>query len=165
VTSGKGGGRHWPFILGGLLLLTACANLLLVSRALNNESFSVEPDYYEKAMAHDEVMAQERRNQQLGWQLDLTTDGAHLEVDLRDADGARLRGASVSVAAFHRARGNRVRRADFTERQGAYHADLGARRPGRWELRFVVTLGDARFTRTMTHQIWPHRGGSGEDAQ
>jgi hypothetical protein len=37
-----------------------------------DRSFAVEPDYYQQSMDWDARMAQQRRNEQLGWQVELS---------------------------------------------------------------------------------------------
>lgn len=151
-------GRFWmllPFVLLGAMLLGWG---YMVSVALDDPSFSVEADYYEKAIGWDAHQAEVAHNQELGWQLttQLEAQGGDvvLAATLRDARGAPLSGARVSVEAFPVARGTQVLNAVFTERGGGvYAAALPMRRVGLWELRFVVERGGERFTAVKREEL------------
>jgi nitrogen fixation protein FixH len=156
-------GRQWPLILVGILLLAAGANGILVYRATHDPSFAVEPDYYRKALAWDERQAEARRGEALGWALDAelaagepTPAIAELRVRLRDRAGQPLRGATVEVAALHKARAARVLRARLEAdpaEPGLYRASLPARRRGLWELELRVVRGGDRLTRTVVREL------------
>ena len=55
--------------MGTVLALTVAGNLWVMRIANADPSFSVEPDYYRKAVDWDSTMAQRARNEALGWQL------------------------------------------------------------------------------------------------
>lgn len=156
-----GSGAHWPFILVGIIAVAALANGVLVYKAHSDPSFAVEPDYYQKALAWDQTMAQQRQNRRLGWELgcDLQSgDGAEagvtLRATLRDRAGAPLSGATVRLTALHLARASRRLQTTLSPgAAGEYRGVLPLGRDGRWELRFEVQQGRERFTRTLERRL------------
>jgi hypothetical protein len=152
---------RWPVLIIGALAVHVVVSLLTVVVATSNPSYAVEEDYYQKALAWDARRAQERRNLELGWQLDFeialpeTAGGdPQLVVHLGDRSGRPLDGARVAVAAFHNARADQIARVEPTAAgDGAYACPLAMRRSGRWELRFTVDCDGERFTRTITRDI------------
>jgi hypothetical protein len=154
---------RWPVLIIGALVVHVVVSLLTVVVATSNPSYAVEEDYYQKALAWDSRRAQERRNLELGWQLDFAAappqmagGDPQLVVHLADRDGHPLDGARIAVAAFHNARANQiVRGAPAASGSGGYSCPLAIRRAGRWELRFTVDRDGEHFTRTITRDIRP----------
>ncbi|MDZ4674903.1 MAG: FixH family protein [Gemmatimonadota bacterium] len=154
----SGSGRLWPWALGGVLGLTVIGNLWVMRLASADPSFSIEPDYYRKAVDWDSTMAQQARSAALGWRLTVrsmhpTADGrAVLAVQLVDPAGAPLSDATVTVAATHNARADRVATATLTPAgAGVYTGLIAGSRPGIWELRFLATRGNDRFAARLRH--------------
>jgi nitrogen fixation protein FixH len=119
-------------------------------------AFAVEPDYYARAVAWDEHMAQGRRNAALGWRASATLTLAaspaqgRVTVNLSDADGRPLDEAQVTVEAMHNARASRRHHVALrTTGNGTYDGVLAAERPGAWELRLTAVRDSARFTETI----------------
>lgn len=146
-----------PFLLLGGLLGT---QLLLLGDALDDPSFAVEDDYYEKALTWDARMAQERENARLGWQVSLSTEGfgpsARVIVKLRDRAGAALEGAEVRLEAFPNARASRVRSVELVEGPpGAYAAQMLVERAGLWEFRVEARRRLDRFSHVLRRDVSP----------
>lgn len=150
--------RAWalaPFVSIALML----AGLGYMARvAANDPSFSVERDYYQKAIGWDQTQAQAGTNARLGWklELELVPRGSELELVVRakDAHGAPIPDASVQVEAFANSRASDVVSARL-ERRGP--VELGGRVPlrhaGLWEFRFVVEAGGERFTEVVRRDV------------
>jgi len=147
-----GRGSHWPVAIVCLLLGGAGANIGLMLVATRDASFSVEPDYYRKAVEWDRTMAQEERNAALGWSASARFGegipaGSRLVVRVVDRAGAPIDGARVSVEAFASARASQVARLTLeAEPHGIYAAPAPAGPGGLWEIRLTVTRGDQVFT-------------------
>lgn len=158
----RGRSRWWlvPIALFGLMFAVWGA---MIHAALDDPSFAVEPDYYEKGVAWDRHMAQEAENHRLGWTADVATapsdDGAvRLVVDLNDRHGRALVGAEVQVDTFHNARAARMLHARLDERDaGSYSASLPMRRPGLWEIRLRARRGPERFTHVVKRDVGVER--------
>ncbi|MBI2219349.1 MAG: FixH family protein [Candidatus Rokubacteria bacterium] len=154
---------YWPIALAGLLAVSAAVNLVVVAVATRDPSFAVERDYYRKALAWDETMAQEQRNADLGWRVDATLvpvghpgRAARLDVRVADADAHPIDGARVTVEALHNARANDVFGPSLTAQDtGRYTGSLPNARRGLWELRIRVERGTAVFTTVLTRELVP----------
>jgi nitrogen fixation protein FixH len=145
--------------LVALLAASAGANIALVIITSRDTSFAVEPNYYAKALAWDQTMAQQSRNDALGWSLGLRIDpgdargGKTVTVHLADRAGAPIAGAQVAVEAFHNARASRILSAALSPAGPEYAAVMPLDRPGLWEFRLRVTRGREVFVATLTHDL------------
>jgi len=147
-------GAHWPFLLAGLLAAGVGANVYLLVRASTDPSFSVEPDYYAKAVAWDAHAAQLRKNADLGWTADLSTGAAGVVVRLSDREGRPVAGARVDLEAFPLARGNQVVNGSLLETADhGYRADLPIKRPGLWEFRLTAVRDADAFTAVVQQDV------------
>ncbi|HEY0971649.1 MAG TPA: FixH family protein [Gemmatimonadales bacterium] len=149
----RGRGLGWPIGIAIILAIGVAANIYMMRLAAGDPSFAVEPDYYRKAVHHDDVMAQRSRNAELGWTLEPEVasgapGAATLRVRLADAEGDAISGATLSVEAFPIARSGDVVRATLvaSAEGGDYAVELPVRHAGRWELRFDASRGGDRFT-------------------
>jgi nitrogen fixation protein FixH len=145
--------RAWPIAMGTILAIGVAANVWLIRVATADPSFAVEEDYYRKALHWDDEMAQRALNDALAWDLRASPggivpdSGAWLRVALRDAHGAHLPDADITVRAFHLARSAAPLDGRLApDGTGGYGAQLPISRPGLWELRFNVQRGGDRFT-------------------
>lgn len=163
MTQSKPSGKHWPFIIVGLLLGNATAVMLLIGFSGAGESHHVVPDYYEKAVAWDQTMAQERANLALGWSVEVSAGSpGELILTVRDRDGAPVEGASIQIDAFHRAQASATVRARAADSgQGRYVARFPVERGGLWQLELTATRGPAVFTRSLVRELPPvEKGGA-----
>ena len=148
-------GAAWPIGITTALLATVVANLVVMRMAGNDPAFAIEPDYYRKAVHYDDVLAQARTNQRLGWQLTVQVDPivrtrpTRVTVTARDAQGAPLVGAQLAVMARFNARANDTLTTVLLEdAPGRYAGTLPMVLPGAWELRLDATRDAARFRST-----------------
>ena len=152
-------GWYWPVGLAALLVGSAGANIALVVITSRDASFAVEPDYYAKALAWDETMAQQARNEALGWSLGLRVEPTGergrmaVIVGLSDGAGAPLPGARIAIEALHNARASRVLTAILEPRGLGYTALMPLARPGLWEFRVRATRGPDIFTATLMRDV------------
>ncbi len=153
-------GILWPTVIASALALHVIGSLVMVYFATSNESYAVEPDYYQKALAWNDKRAQDHVNAQLGWHLEFKVAPAApgqdptLLVELTGSDGSTVTGAAINVEAFANARRNDVLTATLTASAVGYEATLPMRRDGLWEFRFTVTRGEDLFTYRDTRHIW-----------
>lgn len=147
-------GAWWPIGVAAILASTVGANVWVAVIAGSDPSFSIEPNYYEKAIAWDSTMAQARENQRLGWRIEprlgeiSTARDTRLDVVLLDSAGSPIRDATVHVAAFFNARASHVLSATLARDTADYTAQLPMTYAGEWELRFDVNRGREHFTNT-----------------
>lgn len=148
----------WPLAVVGALVVTVGANIAILVLANDSDRAVVEPNYYEKAVAWDSTMAQERRNASLGWTIRATLvpgpDGARLQASLADRSGAPVAGATIRVEAIHNADAWRPVEGRLRESgAGAYGADLPLRHAGLWELRFTADRDHDHFTEALRRDL------------
>lgn len=160
----KNTGRGWPIAMAAILLAGIGSNIAFVVLATSDPAAAVEPDYYRKALAWDEEMAQQQRNITLGWSAQAVLHlGAHgqpgrLEVIVADSMGKPLVGAGVNASVMHNARAAAVQRvALMAEGSGHYAAGISAERPGVWEVRIAVERDAQRFTARERIQAVPEQ--------
>ena len=153
-------GSWWPIGITAVLATTVAANIWVAVIASDDPSFAIERDYYKKAITWDSTLAQTRENERLGWRLTPAfgpiepKGGARLRATLTDSTGAPISGAVVKVSALPVARANQVHELTLAAAEaGAYGAELDARRPGQWELRFDVKVGSAHFTEVARVEV------------
>lgn len=146
-------GAWWPIGITTVLATTVAANLWVMRIANDDPSFAIEPDYYQKAIAWDSTLAQERQDSILGWRIKPTlgilaaTGKTRINAILTDSLGAPISGAVVKVSALPVARASEVYETTLAAAgAGEYAGQLDAQRQGQWELRFEVRTGGTRFT-------------------
>ena len=137
---------------------------VMLSFALDDPGFGIEPDYYAKAVHFDEHQAQARESHRLGWVLDVQPQpdarGALISVVLRDRNQQPMPGAAVRATAFHNARSNQIRELEFRdEGDGRYSQRLAPFRPGLWEFRFEVQRRSERFLEVKRLSLEDGHGG------
>lgn len=155
----RGRGWIWPAALIALLVASAAANIGLMIVANEDASFAVEPDYYRKAVDWDHTMAQQAANEALGWHVTMRLEPsaagrARITVDVRDAAGMPVDGATVDVEAFPSVRAREVSALALKPSgDGLYAGELPRDRAGLWEVRIAVARGRDRFTQTLTQDL------------
>ena len=158
--------RHrlfWVGLIVGLLSAQLLLMFVAVYLTVADRSFAVEPDYYQQSMDWDARMAQQRRNEQLGWQVELSVaDEANLFGDrkfvcrLTDRQGRPLDGAVIGLIAFPHARGSDRSSATLTSvGDGRYETTLRIARRGKWEFRLVAEHPSETFTHTQLYDVGP----------
>jgi nitrogen fixation protein FixH len=157
----------WPGIIIGLLAVQILLMLVMAYVATSDRTFAVEPDYYQKALNWNQLAAQDRLNQQLGWSAHINVGDAADLMKRRDVTcsltsdtGQPLRDAEVELIAFPHARGGERLKLTLSEQQpGKYTALLPMKRTGLWEFRITATRQSAKFTRVIQQQIQPAGAG------
>jgi nitrogen fixation protein FixH len=146
-------GMGWPIGITVMLGATVAGNLVMMRIANNDPSFSIEPDYYKKAVFYDSTMAQTHRNLDLGWGVQTFADSivagqpTRLRVVLRDEKALPLRDAHVEATVLFNARANNLTTATLTnEGAGVYTATVPINTPGEWEVRVSARRDTAHFT-------------------
>ncbi len=148
-------GIGWPIGVTAILTATVVANLVVMRIANNDPSFSVEPDYYRKAVFFDSTMAQAQRNLDLGWHAESFVDSivpglpTRLRVVMRDPGGRPLLGVAVQATVLFNARANERTTAVLRdEGAGVYSATLPINVPGQWDVRVNAKRDTSHFEST-----------------
>lgn len=150
---------RWPLAVVGLLAACVAGQGVLLAAALRDPSFRVEEDYYARARRWDDVMAQARRNGELGWRVELaaapvtTPAGRVVSARVLDRDGAPVDGARVHLTAFHNRWPDRVVEAELEPGAAAHAALLPLTQPGRWSVRLEVRRGADLFAEARALEV------------
>lgn len=152
-------GAWWPVAIGGVLTVTVVANVFLLRAASAPGATATEPDSYRRAMAWDSVAAEAARSASIGWSADaaLTRQGSRLRlaIVLRDASGAILHDAQVSVIAIHNLESTHRATVSLLPVGDGYDALLPSKRAGLWELRITAVRGADRWIGTLRREAPP----------
>lgn len=154
-------GRFWALVPVGLLGLTLVGWAVMITIAVDDPGFAVEPNYYQKALHWDAQQAQHAENERLGWRVDLaqvsrSSSGrnATFVVRVHDHGGRSISGARISVEAFFNARAAHRISAKLTEvGNGSYRLEMPIQEPGLWEFRLAVRKGPTLFTDVVRHDV------------
>lgn len=151
----------WPGLVVCILGISFTFAGVTMYVAMTDPSFSVEPDYYQKALDWDQTARQRELNEQLAWAAAISVGDAHGPLNLRDLtmtltddQGDAIENARVTLHAFHHARRNESLDATLEAGDGAgvYSASMPIKRDGLWEFRLVVDHDGRRFT--SDQQLW-----------
>ncbi|RMG98295.1 MAG: hypothetical protein D6705_06305 [Deltaproteobacteria bacterium] len=140
--------RRWLSFIGAFFLFEFVLWGTAIYVVHDDPSHAVVEDYDTKALAWDEHRLAEAASAALGWHADvrIAAREGRLAVEVRDRDGAPVKGAAVEAEVFHRARAGRKRRVVLTEEApGVYGASLPVDRPGRWSVHLSAERGADRF--------------------
>jgi nitrogen fixation protein FixH len=154
---------RWPGIIIGFLVLNVCITAALITSAVSDPSYAIEPDSYQKALAWDATQAQMAANARLGWtaagNVSSRQDCASLRVlnlKMQDRTDAPIVGANVTIEAFAQTRSAQRLRATLSENDpGEYGASLPFHRNGLWEIRLTAKRGEETFTTRLTLLVSP----------
>jgi len=148
-------GMGWPIGIVAILLASVVGNVAVIMITRDDPSFSVEPDYYRKAVEWDSTAARKARSDALDWRVSARVepgigDASRLTLDLTDANGAIVRDATLHGSLLHIARGDDVQQVVFTQTEsGAYVASVPMQRTGVWELRLTADRDSSHFLQTV----------------
>jgi nitrogen fixation protein FixH len=154
-------GRFWAWLPAMLLSSMLLGLGVLAYIAVDDPSFALEPNYYDKAVRWDRTQAAARESERLGMQLLLTgplsqkSDGSiELELRVSDRAGTPLSAASVTLEAFPNAFASRIEHVSLREvSPGMYRGRLSGGTRGLWELRFDVKRGSQAFRQVLRRNV------------
>jgi nitrogen fixation protein FixH len=149
ATSASGGINGWHVLFGMIAFFVAVSavNGVMIYKAV--QTFSGEtPDAYRAGLAYNDRIAEERRQEQLGWKEVSKFDDAtgKFSIALQDRDGLGVDGLQITAMVSRPA----TDRADHTitlaaAGSGSYVAVLPDLAEGAWELSLSANrAGDAR---------------------
>ena len=154
----KRGYWTWPLIVLGLLLGHASIMATAVVLATGDKSFTVLPNYYEKAVNWDKTQAERRASEKLGWQVELVpspgvdpTGHRALALTLADAAGRPIPDAVVELAWYHHARPTELYNTTLhTDGTGRATGTVIMRGEGFYQISVTAAAGGNRFVTAVT---------------
>ena len=156
-------GAVWAWV-PALMLTTMFIGLgTMAYVAIDDPSFALESNYYDKALHWDQSQQRARNSRALGLNLALSaplalSKSGKVTVQLRVTDRETLAfsGADVALDAFPNAYANRVQRLILREvKPGLYVGELSQGVRGLWELRVIVTQGVLRYDQVLRADVSP----------
>jgi len=153
-------GSFWAWVPALLLgsMLVGLGTLAYI--AIDDPSFALEPNYYDKAVHWDQSQAALRESDALGLELTLApltiaSDGqVKLELAVNARGGLSFTGAEVRVEAFPNAFASRIAQVTLRETApGVYTGELPHGIPGLWEVRLAVKRGAASFQQVLRRDV------------
>lgn len=154
-TTKSGASVLWPgliFVFLGLNVVVVGVTVFFAQRykaAVVDRSFDVTAQHW------DEVKAQRERQAALGWTCEVRIEGSadarSLRMELRDAAGQAIPGASVQVVCFHNAHAADTTTLEMSESAGAYSAPMPRMLSGLWTFRVRATTATEEAQFTLEH--------------
>ena len=150
----KSKGWYWPWLIAALLIATVAGQGVMLYAAASDNTMSIEPDYYKKAVAWDSTASLDSISALLHWKSEVQISGAgasggDLVVILTDAAGDGVTDAQVKVTAIHNLDGKRHIEAPLVERaDGRYAAHMPLDHAGMWEVRIQAERGADHYRST-----------------
>lgn len=153
----RGSGRGWIGMIIGLLLLNASIVAATVFFAVRDESAATEPDYYAKALAHEETIRLRTAARDLGWIVRseirpvVGGGGMELVVGLTDRVQNPIDGALLQAEVFAHVRSGQRQELALSPAggNGKYAAPIRIDRSGLWR----VVLKIRRDGEACIHEI------------
>jgi hypothetical protein len=151
-------GLFWIMVPVVLLGASFVGLVSLAVIASSDPSFAVERDYYQRAVAWDDHLAELAESARLGWAIAVVIrpqrGGAELTASLLDRNGQAVHDAKLSLEAFHNARRNLALLVDLEpDRHGRYRRFVPMHKSGLWEFRFRAKRADTRFVQTLRGDV------------
>ena len=154
-------GRFWAWLPAGLLGTMFIGLGTLAYIAIDDPSFALEPNYYDKAVHWDKSQSEARESNLLGLKLELTaplriaTNGTvSVQLGVKDRKDLAVAGAEVEIEAFPNAYAGRIEHVTLRETApGVYTGELARGVLGLWELRVVIKQGALRYRQVLRHDV------------
>jgi len=139
--------KRWTLVIVGLLGANVLATVGLATWAARGGS-EVIPDYYETGVHYDTAIDRAAASRALGWRATANVAGGELVVAVRDAGGAPVGGARVTVAGYQRAYSTERLAVALSPTGDAYRGAFPAR-PGVQDLTITVERGRDHFEQAL----------------
>ncbi|MBI5892383.1 MAG: FixH family protein [Deltaproteobacteria bacterium] len=149
----------WPFIITAFFSVILIVNIYLVYAAAKSYDGLVFANYYERGLKYNDVIQQEKRQRELGWNLDLSvglseknkvlariflTDKNELPIDSATAKLEFIRPTSAGK--------DTVIELDNTGK-GVYAGEVILPSSGNWDVKIMIAKGEDRFEETKRIRI------------
>lgn len=146
----------WPIGIVCVFMTSLTICTVTVVLATNNPSAITEEDYYAKAVAWDDLVAERRASEALGWKAKVRVTHDAFELDLEDDRGHAVLGAEVTSLAFHHAHREAAQELTWTGGSAmnpSYRIEIPSAKSGLWQLRIRAKLGEHVFLDVMDVEL------------
>jgi nitrogen fixation protein FixH len=132
-----------PWLLAGLFPPVIAVNALLVVLALRSNTGLVSDNAFDTGQSYNRIIAAGLKQAALGWRVTARLQGgagdARLQVTVRDADGAPLRGLTISGRLYSPVAPQPDQKIVLQEQVGGlYGQSLVLPRGGQWDAQLVA---------------------------
>ena len=147
--------RRWGWrllgILVGVFAVVIGVNVYLAVLAGKTNSGIVDEKAYEDGLAYNKTLAVREKERALGWRIVLAGDAEKLGFEMKNADGAPLEGAKVTMDAVHTVANVAGVSGTLVEAPAGHYA-LAVAWPmkGPWNVTLAVTKGADTLTAVQT---------------
>ncbi|MEO0512527.1 MAG: FixH family protein [Planctomycetota bacterium] len=142
----------WPMGVVGVFFVSLSVCGTTVYLATSTPAVVTDSDYYEQAVRWDEIAAEQRASERLGWTLRVEAGGEGVLVRVSDTLGRAIEGGSFESRLFsHAAPGVSLRERGELTGDGARVG--GALAPGMWRLSLRAERGPEVFVRTVDFEV------------
>lgn len=131
----------WTGFILFFFVIQAIIWTVAISITSRDTSHAVVAGYDQEAMKWDQIQAERRKSEALGWNAVLHVDSSGdlfgnrtVTLTLKDQDGNPIEGANLQLEAFHRGRASEVQTLAVTEvGAGVYSSAVVLRHKGMWQ--------------------------------
>lgn len=134
-------GWHVLFIVGLAFAMVLAVNITFITLAITTFTGEDVPDAYDRGLAYNDIIEERAEQAALGWTASLgaaldESGAAHVTVNLTDADGAPISGATVTMLFRRSTHEGEDTSALLTDAgDGTYEADVALPGAGLWDVR------------------------------
>jgi len=144
-----------PFVIAWfvILLIVLTVNFFMVSMAIVTNPGLVIDDYYEQGKRMDVILAEQRRMEQIGWQLEIDMpvlkegESKHITLNVLDKESNPI-SVDTAILYFYRP-SDRTLDGKIEMKPlsgtGQYEQEFSLPLKGKWDLIMEVTQGETRF--------------------
>lgn len=140
--------RWIPWVFAGGMLVVVAVNAVLITTALNSFPGLVVQRPYDRGIAYNDELRQNRTQAVLGWTVSPRYEAGRLTVAIADASGAAVPGLAVRATMSRPLGGEAQVEAGLAPATEGYAAAIALPRHGQWDLRIAASgaAGDYRAT-------------------
>jgi nitrogen fixation protein FixH len=141
-------GWHMLGIVGLFFGTIIGVNVVMAVVATGTFPGIVVANSYVASQHYNEMLAAARRQEEAGWQAELSAEGGTLRLRFRDASGTLLSALDVSAMAGRPSTAQEDRAVAFRGVDAGVYESMAALPPGLWEIDLEVRRGDDLLFRT-----------------
>ncbi|MBF6057463.1 MULTISPECIES: FixH family protein [Thiomicrorhabdus] len=144
-----------PFVIAWVVILSIVltVNFFMVSMAIVTNPGLVVEDFYEQGKNMDKILAEQKRMDQLGWQLQIDlpilSEGKseHVTLKVLDKDGQPLAVDKATLFYYRPSDRHLDGKTELTSagETGIFETEFSLPKKGKWDLIMEVNRGETRF--------------------
>jgi len=156
MQSSRRPGWWYPYIFVGVFLVVLAVNLVMAMSAVKTFSGLQTEQAYDKGLAYNEVLAQAKAQEKLGWSVDAQVvphdpsntqrHDADMSVTYTDKAGKPVTGLSVQAEISRPTLAGHDQKLELVEKTpGQYVALAPLDLPGQWDINVIARQGESQY--------------------